>query len=150
MPTSQELGPVDYAIIAFPGSRFTGQIAPALADLVDAGTVRIIDLVFIQKADDGTVVVLEVAQLDPEVRAAFEREGIEVEGLFDDSDVEAAAEEIPPGSSALLLVWENLWARRIADATRDSGGELLDFGRLPHEVVQAAHDYAVGAAGEGH
>lgn len=145
-----ELGPVDYAVIAFPGSRFTGEIAPAITELVDSGTVRVIDLVVIEKADDGTAQALELSQLDPAVQAAFEREGIEAEGLFDDSDVQAAADELQPGSSAVLLVWENLWARRIADATREAGGELLDFGRLPHEVVQIAHDYAVTTAGEGH
>ncbi len=146
MSASEELGPVDYAIVAFPGSHFNGQIAPALADLVDNGTIRIIDLAFVHKDADGNLGAFELTDLDPEVRAGFEREGIVVEGLFNDEDLEAAAEELEPNSAAALIVWENLWAKGIAQATRDAGGELFDFGRLPHDVVQAAHDVAVAAA----
>ncbi len=146
--TGDELGAVDYAIVAFPESRFTGQIAPELVALVEEGTIRIIDLVVLQKDDDGDVVTLELTELDPEVRAALDREGIVVEGLFNADDLDAAAAELAPGSSAALIVWENLWAKRVAQAARDSGGELLDFGRLPHDVVQAAHDFAL-AAGKG-
>lgn len=145
MSTTDELGPVDYAIVSFPGSRFDGRIAPELARLVDDGTIRIIDLVFLQKEESGDVVAVEVTELDPEVQAALEREGIVVEGLFNDEDLEAAAEELEPGSSAALIVWENLWAKRLAEATRGAGGELIDFGRLPHDVVQAAHDFALAA-----
>lgn len=148
MTTNEELGAVDYAIVAFPGSRFTGQIAPALVELVDSGTIRIIDLVVIQKEADGDVVALEVSELDPDVRGVLEREGILPEGLFNDEDLEAAAAELEPGSSAAMIVWENLWAKRVAQATRESGGELLDFGRLPHDVVQAAREYALAAARE--
>jgi len=144
--SAEELGAVDYAIVAFPGSRFNGQIAPALSELVDSGTIRVIDLVVIEKGDDGDVAALELQELDGDVRAGLEREGIVAEGLFNAEDVEAAAAELAPGSSAAMIVWENLWARRIAQATRDSGGELLDFGRLPHAVVQAARDYALAAA----
>lgn len=148
MTTNDELGAVDYAIVAFPESRFTGQIAPELVELVEAGTIRIIDLVVLQKDDDGDVVALELTDLAPDVRAMLDREGIIVEGLFNADDLEAAAAELAPGSSAALIVWENLWAKRVAQATRDSGGEMLDFGRLPHDVVQAAHDFAL-AAGQG-
>ena len=146
---AEELGAVDYAIVAFPGSRFNGQIAPALMELVDDGTIRIIDLVVIEKDADGEASAIELSQLDPAVRAGLERAGVVAEGLFNDEDLEAAAAELAPGSSAAMLVWENLWAKRIAQATRDSGGELLDFGRLPHEVVQAAREYALAAAQEG-
>jgi hypothetical protein len=142
------LAPVDYAVVVFPGSRFTGQITPALTELVESGTIRIIDLVFVEKDTDGTVSAAELLELDPEVRAGFEREGIDAEGLFSDDDLEATAEELEPGSSAALIVWENLWAARIAAATRDAGGELYDFGRLPHAVVQAARDYALTAGKE--
>lgn len=148
MSTNEELGAVDYAIVAFPGSRFTGQIAPALVELVESGTIRIIDLVVIQKEADGGIVALELSELDPDVRAVLERAGVLSEGLFNDEDLEAAAAELEPGSSAAMLVWENLWAKRIAQATRDSGGELLDFGRLPHETVQAAREFALAAARE--
>lgn len=148
MSSTTELGPVDYAVVAFPGNQFNGQIAPAILDLVDDGTIRIIDLVFLLKDPDGSVHTLELTDLAPDVRAVFEREGVAVEGLFDDSDLTAAGEELAPNSSALLVVWENLWAVRVTDAVRASGGELLDFARLPREVVQAVRDAVLSSAGE--
>jgi hypothetical protein len=143
---ASEIGPVDYMIVAFPGNEFKGEIAPALADLVDAGTIRIMDLAFVGKNEAGDTVSFELMELDPEVRAGFERAGIEVTGLFSEEDLEAAAEELEPNSSAALLVWENVWAREVAQAMRDAGGVLLDFERLPHEVVQAARDWALEQA----
>ena len=150
MTTDDELGAVDYAIVAFPGSRFTGQIAPELIALVEDGTIRIIDLVVLQKEVDGTVAALELTDLDPDVRALLDHEGVIAEGLFNADDLDAAAAELAPGSSAAMIVWENLWAKRVAQATRESGGELLDFGRLPHDVVQAARDFALAAAEKEH
>jgi Family of unknown function (DUF6325) len=141
-----EIGPVDYMIVAFPGNKFKGEIAPALADLVEAGTIRIIDLAFVGKTSDGQAMFFELTELDPEVQAAFERAGVEVNGLFNEEDLKAAAEELEPNSSAALLVWENVWATKVAQAIRDAGGELLDFERLPHEVVQAARDAALARA----
>lgn len=141
-----EIGPVDYMIVAFPGNQFKGEIAPALADLVEAGTIRIIDLAFVAKSSDGEVMFFELSELDPDVQAAFEKTGVEVNGLFNEEDLRAAAEELEPNSSAALLVWENVWAAKVAQAIRDAGGELLDFERLPHEVVQAARDAALASA----
>jgi Family of unknown function (DUF6325) len=141
-----EIGPVDYMIVAFPGNKFKGEIAPELADLVESGTIRIIDLAFVGKTSDGEVMFFELTELDPEVQAAFETAGVEVNGLFNEEDLKAAAEELKPNSSAALLVWENLWATKVAQAIRDAGGELLDFERLPHEVVQAARDAALARA----
>ena len=138
-----EIGPVEYLIVAFPGNRFRGEIAPALADLVDAGTIRLMDVAFVGKDADGEVAAFELTELDPDVREGLERLGIEVSGLFNEDDLMAAAEELEPNSSAALLVWEDVWAREVAQAMRDAGGEIFDFGRLPHEVVQAARDYAL-------
>jgi uncharacterized membrane protein len=140
-----ELGPVDYLIVAFPGNEFRGEIAPALAELVEAGTIRIIDLAFVGKDADGEIVAFELTDLDPEVREGFEKAGIEVSGLFNEDDLMSAGEELEPNSSAALLVWENVWARDVAQRMRDAGGEVLDFERLPHEVVQAARDAVVNA-----
>ena len=137
-----EIGPVDYMIVAFPGSDFRGEIAPALAKLVENGTIRIIDLTFVAKTESGDVLTAEVTELDPEVQAGLESLGVEVSGLFNEEDLAAAAEELEPGSSAALLVWENVWARETADAIRNAGGVLLDFDRIPHEVVQAAREWA--------
>jgi hypothetical protein len=141
-----EIGPVDYLIVAFPGNRFRGEIAPAIADLVEAGTIRVLDIAFVGKDEDGSVAAFELTELDPEVREGLENLGVEVSGLFNEDDLMAAAEELEPNSSAALLVWENVWARDVAQAMRDAGGVLFDFGRLPHEVVQAARDYALANA----
>jgi uncharacterized membrane protein len=141
-----ELGPVDYLIVAFPGNEFRGEIAPALAELVDAGTIRIIDIAFVSKDSEGKVGAFEVTNLAEDVREALEKLGIEVGGLFNEDDLMAAGEELEPNSSAALLVWENVWARDVAQKLRDAGGVLLDFERLPHEVVQAARDAALANA----
>lgn len=141
-----EIGPVDYAIIAFPGNKFRGEVAPALADLVDAGVIRLIDVAFVGKSADGDVVAMELTELDPDVQESLDRLGIEVQGLLNEDDLMDAAKELEPNSSAALLVWENVWARRVTKALRDAGGVLLAFERLPHEVVQAAREWAVEQA----
>jgi uncharacterized membrane protein len=141
-----EIGPVDYMIVAFPGNEFRGEIAPALAELVEAGTIRIIDLAFVGKDTDGEITAFELSDLDPEVREGLEKMGIEVSGLFNEDDLMSAGEELEPNTSAALLVWENVWARDVAQKLRDAGGVLLDFERLPHEVVQAAREAVLANA----
>jgi Family of unknown function (DUF6325) len=143
-----EIGPVDYMIVAFPGNQFKGEIAPALADLVDAGTIRIIDIAFVGKDADGDTVAFELTELDPEVQKGLDNLGIEVEGLFNEDDLRDAGEALEPNSSAALLVWENVWAREVAQALRNAGGELVALERLPHDVVQAAREFALEAAGK--
>lgn len=140
-----ETGPVDYLIVAFPGNEFRGDIAPALADLVESKTIRIIDLAFVGKDTEGNVIASELTDIDPEVREGFEKAGIEINGLFNEDDLEAAGEELEPDSSAALIVWENVWARHVAQTIRDAGGEVLDFERVPHDVVQAAREAALGS-----
>jgi hypothetical protein len=142
----EEIGPVDYAIIAFPGNQFRGEIGPALADLVDSGTIRIIDIAFVLKDEGGNTVAMELTELDPDVQAALESADVEVGGLFNEDDLQDAADGLPPNSSAALLVWENVWARKVAQSMRDAGGELVAFERLPHEVVQAAREWALEQA----
>jgi hypothetical protein len=137
-----EIGPVEYMIVAFPGNEFAGEIAPALQELVDSETIRIIDLAFVAKDADGEVAGFELSDLDDEVQAALEKAGAEASGLFNEDDLAAAAEELEPNSSAALLVWEDLWATRLAGAMRDAGGELYDLGRVPHETVVAAREWA--------
>jgi hypothetical protein len=144
----EEIGPVDYLIVAFPGNEFKGEIAPALVELVDAGTIRIIDLAFVGKNAKGETVALELTELAPEVQAAFDKLDVEVSGLFNEEDLQAAADELDPDSSAALLVWENVWARKTAQAIRDAGGVVLDFDRLPHDVVQAAREYVLETAAQ--
>jgi Family of unknown function (DUF6325) len=143
-----EIAPVDYMIVSFPGNQFKGEITPALADLVEKGTIRIIDVAFVGKDADGEVVAFELMDLDPDVREGFEKAGVEVNGLFTEEDLAAAGEVLEPNSSAALLIWENVWAGEVAQKIRDAGGVLLDFVRLPHEVVQAAREAALAAGKE--
>ena len=146
MTEAAEIGPVEYLIVAFPGNEFRGEIAPALADLVDAGTIRIIDVAFVGKDENGEVAAFELNDLDPEVREGLENLGAVSTGLFNHEDLMAAGEELDPNSSAALLVWENVWAKPVADAIRDAGGELYDYDRVPHEVVVAAREWAMANA----
>jgi hypothetical protein len=141
------IGPVEYMILAFPGNRFKGEIVPALAELVDSGTIRVIDLAFVIKDADGDVATLEMADLDSEVYQAFDALTSETLGLLNEEDLRAAAEELEPNSSAALLVWEDLWAAKFADAVRNADGVVLDLERVPYEVVQAAIDFASAEAG---
>jgi uncharacterized membrane protein len=141
-----EIGPVDYAIVAFPGNKFRGEIAPALADLVESNTIRLIDVAFVGKNADGDVISLELTELDPEVQDSLDRLGIEVQGLLNEDDIADVADALEPESSAALLVWENVWARTVTKAMRDAGGELVAFERVPHDVVQAAREWVVAQA----
>jgi uncharacterized membrane protein len=128
-----DLAPVEYIVIDFPGNQFDGSIVPALVDLVDKRTVRILDLVFVQKDDDGNVLSFEFDQLD-ELGNFASLDGDAGDVLSDD-DVLDLAEDIPAGSSALFIVWEDLWAADLGRAVRNAGGEVLIGGRLPHQVV---------------
>jgi uncharacterized membrane protein len=138
-----EIGPVDYAVIAFPGNQFKGEIAPALADLVEAGTIRLIDAAFVGKDETGQVFTLEITELAPDVQAGLASMNIEVQGLLSDEDMLAIGEQLELNSSAALLVWENVWAARVAQAIRDAGGILVAFDRIPHDVVQAAREWVL-------
>ena len=142
----EEIGPVDYAIIAFPGNKFRGEIAPALDELVASNTIRLIDVAFVGKDPNGDAVAMELTELDPEVQQALDELGIEVSGLLNEDDLMDAADALEPNSSAAMIVWENVWARKVTQAMRDAGGELLAFERLPHDVVQAAREWAVEQA----
>ena len=142
-----ELGPVELFVLGFPGNQFTGEIAPALADLVEQGTIRVIDLLFVGKADDGTVAALELHELDDDVSGAYDALVDELSGLISHEDVEDFAEELPPGSSAALLLIEHTWATRFATAIADSGGELITSMHIPREALEevlAARDIAAG------
>ncbi|HSL56491.1 MAG TPA: DUF6325 family protein [Acidimicrobiales bacterium] len=136
-----ELGPVEFLVVRFPGSRFRGEIAPALADLVDAGTVRILDLVFITKSEDGDVDVLELVELDDTEAAAFRALGYaddEDDVALSDEDLMLAAEGLAPGDSAAVLVWEDVWAAKFAAALRRADAEIVALERIPRDVVVAA------------
>lgn len=132
------IGPVEYILIAFPGNKFNGGIVPALKELVDSGTIHIIDLLFIKKDADGNILTVELNTLDPAESAPFDELDGEVSDLLSMEDIELAAAELPPNSSAGLIVWENVWAARFADAVRSANGHVIANERIPHAVVEAA------------
>jgi hypothetical protein len=128
-------GPVDLVLLRFPGNHFTGEVAPALADLVSSGTVRILDLIFITKDEGGNVAAVELDQLG-DAGAAFDDIDGEVSGLLTDEDVVAAGEEMEANSSAALLLFENTWAARFTKALRGADAEVIAFERIPHEALK--------------
>lgn len=132
------VGPVEYLVVAFPGSRFTGAIAPAPADAVASKAVRVIDLTFVHRADDGTIETVELDDLDPDDLVSFEPVEGEVTGMLNDDDIRQLGESVPPGSSAALIVWEDLWAVPLTAAVRAPGGQLVAHERIPVEVAEAA------------
>lgn len=136
-----EMGPIDYILVEWPGRQPNGEVAPHLVDLVDRGLVRILDLTFIVKAEDGTVRGLEIADVGGQVAELSVFEGAS-SGLLSDEDVEEAGRALEPGTSAALLVFENTWAAPFATAVRRSGGQLVASGRIPVQAVLAALDAA--------
>ena len=130
------IGPVEYIIVGFPGNKFTGEIAPELVKLIESGTVRILDLIFIAKDADGSVVALEIDELD--AIAGFGALDTDVGGLISAEDIEFAAAGLEPNSSAALLIWEDLWAAPFAEAVRRANGVLLEGARIPHELIAPA------------
>jgi Family of unknown function (DUF6325) len=136
-----EMGPIDYILVEWPGRQPNGEVAPHLVDLVDRGLIRILDLAFIAKGEDGSVAGLEVADLGNEVGELTVFEGAS-SGLLSDEDVDEAAGALEPGTSAALLVFENTWAAPFAGAVRRSGGQLVASGRIPVQAILAALDAA--------
>ena len=133
-----ELGPVDYLVVEFPGSNFTGEILPELNDLVDRGIVRVLDLVLIKKDDDGSFEAFEIADIEPGLLGGIRELERELADLLSEDDVASVADALEPGSTAGLLVYENLWAAPFASAVRRSGGQLVANGRIPVQGILAA------------
>jgi Family of unknown function (DUF6325) len=136
--TELAMGPVDYIVIEWVDGEPDGNAAPLLLDLVDRGLVRILDLVFITKADDGSIAAIEIGDL-PDAFSAFEGAS---SGLFSDEDLAEAGSVLEPGTSAALLVWENRWAAPFAHALLESGAQLVASGRIPLAELEAALDAA--------
>jgi uncharacterized membrane protein len=131
-----QIGPVEYLLISFPGNKFKGEIAPAIANLVENDTIHILDLTFIIKDADGTTAMFEYDEL-PEAAGFVDIDG-EADGLFSDEDLEIAAAALEPNSSALFIVWEDVWATELADAIRGAGGQIVAGERIPRDIVEAA------------
>ena len=133
-----EMGPVDYLVVEFPAgkSNFTGEMAAELASLVNAGTVRLLDLLILHKADDGTLEAFEIDDLD-EVDELRALEG-QIAEILAAEDVAHLAEAMENGSTAGVLVWENTWAAPFASAARRTGGQLVATGRIPIQAILAS------------
>ena len=130
------IGPIEYVILGFPGNKFTGKVAPELKRLLDSGTIRILDLVFVSKDGEGETVTFEYE--DHHDFAPFMELDGEVGGLISQDDIEYAAESLEPNSSAALLIWEDTWATPFVEALRDADGVVLEGGRIPHDLIEAA------------
>jgi uncharacterized protein DUF6325 len=139
------IGPVEYIAIAFPGNRFSGAIVPALQQLVDSGTIRILDLVIIRKEANGDITGLELSDASPEEQAALASLGVAGTHLVGQEDVEDIGEALEPNSSAALMIWENVWASRFAESLRDADGILIANGRIPVPVIEEVMAAGAGA-----
>jgi uncharacterized membrane protein len=137
MATDIITGPVELAVLEFPGSKFNGEIVPALAELVNDGIVRIIDLVLITKDEDGSVTSIELSELGDDASVFDDLDG-EVTGVLSEDDLAIAGDALAAGSSALVIVWEDAWARRLVEAIKGSGGRLVAHDRLDAETVAEA------------
>jgi uncharacterized membrane protein len=131
-----QLAPVEYVVIDFPGNQFQGDIAPAIERLVANGVIRIIDLLFVKKDADGGVLFFEYDELDE--GAPFAVIDGDSDGVISDTDIDELAADLPPDSSALFIVFEDLWADELGRAVRGAGGELIAGGRIPHDVIERA------------
>ncbi|WP_103759592.1 DUF6325 family protein [Streptomyces sp. SM10] len=127
------VGLVDVSVVAFEGNHFNGEIVPALRELQQDRTVRILDLAFVSKAEDGSVTVVELT--DPAVAETLQQVTDEQFDLLSDEDLRTVSESLTPNCSALVMAWENTWARRLATAVRDSKGEVVMLERIPRETV---------------
>ena len=132
------LGPVDWIVVEFPGSRFKGEIAPALADLVDRDLIRVLDLLVLKKDAEGVLEAFELGDLGEGELGELHEHEKELAMLLSESDVESIAAAIEPGSSAAVLVWENKWAAPFGSAVRRAGGQLVASGRIPVQAILAA------------
>ncbi|HEY2479987.1 MAG TPA: DUF6325 family protein [Solirubrobacterales bacterium] len=140
----EEMGPIDYLLVEWPGRRPNGELAPYLIDLVDRGLIRILDLAFIAKDEDGNVTFMDIESVAGDVVELAVFEGADSR-LLDDEDRASAGAVLEPGTAAALLVFENAWAGPFAAAVRRSGGQLVASGRIPVQSMLAALDAAEAA-----
>jgi uncharacterized membrane protein len=131
----EEMGPIDYIVLEWPKQQPTGEVAPMILDLHERGIIRILDVAFMMKDEDGSVLTLEVGDLGD--FAAFDGAS---SGLLGQDDLDEAASVLEPGTSAAVLLWENTWAAPVATALRRSGGQLVASGRIPIQAILASLD----------
>src|SRR3954453_12205634 len=130
-----EMGPIDYIVLEWPGEQPRGDVAPLILDLVDRGIIRILDVAFLVKDEDGSTATISLDELAP---AEFSEFAGASSGLLGQEDLDDAASSLNPGTSAAVLVWENRWAAPVAIALRRSGGQLVASGRIPVQAILAS------------
>ena len=130
------IGPVEYIAIAFPGNKFSGQIIPAIKELQESGTIKVLDLVIISKDGDGNVTAVELSQASPEEQATLAALGVESRNLLGQEDIEDIGDALDPNTTAGLMIWENVWAARFAKSLRDADGVLIANGRIPAVLIE--------------
>ncbi len=138
-----QLGPVDYLVVEFPGSNFNGEIMPELVDLVQRGIIRVLDLVLIKKEEDGSYDALEFDEIEDSALGDLREFERELADVLSEEDIISAADALEPGSTAGLLVYENLWAAPFASAVRRSGGQLVANGRIPVQALLAVLEHEI-------
>ncbi len=134
--TKPTLGPVELLVVKFPGNQFKGEIAPALKDLVDSGTVRIIDLLFAIKGENGEFEMLDIKQLADNELAVFEPLLTGGTELLTEDDIDQVATMLEPNSAAAVLLFENIWAKRFRDSLLNANAEMIFNVRIPYNVVE--------------
>jgi hypothetical protein len=151
MSEADELGPVDYVVVAFPAGQadFSGEMASELRALMDSNTVRVLDLVLITRDVDGSVEASELRDADDSEVGQLRAAEADLAMLLAESDVEEIGGVLEPGSSAVVLVLENTWAAPFGAAVRRSGGQLVTSGRIPTQAIMAAMDANRAAAAQG-
>jgi Family of unknown function (DUF6325) len=136
----EAIGPVSYLIVEFPGSRMTGEGLPILVDLVDQGIIRILDLLFVKRDEDGTLTTAELTDLDGDGELDLMIFEGAASGLLDETDLADAAAVVEPGSSAAILLFENRWATPFTQALRRGGAEVVAAGYVPLDAIAASLD----------
>ena len=136
------IGPVELLVVKFPGNKFTGEVGPALKDLVDSGLIRIIDLLFAITDEQGNIAVVELSDLEDAAYGEFDPIVTDQTGLLTHDDARSMAAGLGPNSSGAVLLFENTWATRFRDAVLGAGGELILNERIPKPVVDAMVDSA--------
>ena len=135
---TDQLAPVDWIVVEFPGSQMNGEIAPVLGDLEERGLIRVLDLLFMKKLADGSLEAFEASDLEDSEIGALRRQEADIAMVLSEQDVLDLGETIEPGSSAAVLVWENTWAAPFGAAVRHAGGQAVASGRIPVQALLAA------------
>lgn len=136
----EHTGAIDFVVVELPQQRVTGALIPSLLDLVDRRIIRILDILIVTKAEDGSHTVLQSTDVDASLRPEFEELTGASSGMLDADDAEEIAAIMEPGTGSLTIVYENLWSLPFATAAREAGGQLISNGHIPTQAIVAALD----------